>query len=155
LEELAVGDPQHRLPQGLSLEGMHHQGPQDRFRGEVPLPPLVPPWGELLQVLVDQIEDLWVIVQNPADSLVLLPPGKYALGQTILVPRERQHGFRFATHPCPPWALPDTGYPKDRDASFLFNPARPAPDPKSLPQQKLITVEGKEVEEGWRKQGCW
>jgi len=50
---------------------MHQQRPQDRLRGEVPLPPLVPLLGKLLQILVDPIEDLRVVVQNPDDPLVL------------------------------------------------------------------------------------
>jgi len=50
LEELALRDPHHRLPQERPLDGMDHQGPQNRLGGEIPLSPAGTTAGEPLEV---------------------------------------------------------------------------------------------------------
>ena len=52
---------------------------------------------------MDRIEDFGVLVQNPADPLVLLAILAYRLGQVVVASGQRQNGFSHSTHPCPPW----------------------------------------------------
>ena len=104
LEELALRDPHLGLPQREALDRVDHQRPQDGFRREIRIPPVAAARREPRQVLMCQFQDLGVLVQDPADALVLLPILAYRFGQVIVVPGKRQHGFSYPTHPCPPLA---------------------------------------------------
>lgn len=103
LKEFALRDPHHRLPQGEPLDGVDHQGPQDRLRGVVAGASLAAPMGELLEVLMHGLDELEVPLQNPAHPLVLGAIIAYRFGEMLVAGGHRQHGFSYLAHPCPPW----------------------------------------------------